>query len=257
MHTKLQLHLERYMYKRGANKGDAPADSAKRGRSHHRVIKNRDGTMTVRFWNTDIITAYPDGKVEFNVGRWGSNPTTLAAMSDSLQWFHPLPISYFSERKYSKAQLVVAVGHAGVRKEYAYYNGMQFDAEGNLLTEVKPFQARRIDRTESKELHDGMKQSGFKAAFKLLHAAAKEEDRQPSGIIHTYTMRSRDIRNILTDADHADAWPEVIARYAFEHVYIYTTRGYETIKLDASKAWGRLMDAAKGDLYETVEVKAE
>jgi hypothetical protein len=45
MYTKLMMHLQRHMYKRGRNKGDAPANKHRRSMTHFRVVKNNDGTI--------------------------------------------------------------------------------------------------------------------------------------------------------------------------------------------------------------------
>ena len=105
MYERLQAHLTKHAYKRGANKGDAPLDSSRRGRSHERVSTRRDH-MAVRFWNTDVIRAYPDGRIVLNCGGWYMSPTTKTCVNDALRWFGGNIAWLYSDRLYGKTQTV-------------------------------------------------------------------------------------------------------------------------------------------------------
>ena len=84
----LSLYHSRHVYKRGAYKGDAPADSTNRGKSHFRVIKPDPAYPTdpykVRFWSTNIIVAYPDGRIKINCNGYDNAPTTRRALNEGL-----------------------------------------------------------------------------------------------------------------------------------------------------------------------------
>jgi len=254
IHTRLQLHLERHMYRRGQYKGQAPADSNARGKNHFRVYKANDGTMRVHFWRTDLITAYPDGRIVLNTDGWHSRPTTVAAMSDALNWFGVGPMAsvrFYRDRKFGISQSVLSVN----REQHRYYDGIEVgikDDKPVILSEIKPFEAKRIDRSESKELHDDMKSSGFKASFKLLHAVAKPEDKEGKGVYGNYSYKSSEMRMLVSDANYAEAWPRLIAQYTFTVQYDYKARAYVQHKHDAKKAWANLMAAMKFDLYQKV-----
>ena len=86
-HTKLTMHLSRHMYKRGAYKGDAPADSSRRSKSHFRVIKGNGGQMIVRMHGADLITAYEDGSIKLDTNNWHTSPTTRKCMNAALRGF--------------------------------------------------------------------------------------------------------------------------------------------------------------------------
>ena len=98
----LKLHLERHIYKRGKHKGDAPMEARQRNKNHYRVI-DRGTHMAVRFHNTDIIKAYPDGRITIDCEGWADRITTKTHLNMSL------PGAYYvaSYKVHSKSQLVV------------------------------------------------------------------------------------------------------------------------------------------------------
>jgi hypothetical protein len=138
-HGKLKLHLERHIYKRGQYKGDAPMEARQRSKNHYRVI-DRGTHMAVRFHNTDIIKAYPDGKITIDCEGWADRITTKTHLNMAL------PGAYYvaSYKVHSHSQLVVRTQTG----RYRYYDGITFDADGTPTTELKPFLARRIDKDQ-------------------------------------------------------------------------------------------------------------
>lgn len=252
VYTSMQLHLARHMYKRGANKGEAPLDGSRRGRNHERVRETAAGNMAVRFHNTDVITVQPDDSFVVSCDGWFRSPTTRICLNDAFRkFFFPIPglhVSVYNGVKFSKSQPIVCVNG----QEYRYYDGITFNAKGELLSTHKPFEAKRIARDETKELHDGLKASGFKDVFKLLHAAATSDD---VGWQNAGGRIAPQLRYILTNSDLSHNWPGIIRRYAFTHGFNWSSRSYEYAKLPANQAWTAIMKAAKEDLYETVIAK--
>jgi len=252
VYTSMQLHLARHMYKRGKHKGTAPLDGSRRSRNHERVRETLDENMAVRFHDTDVVVVRPDDSFVLNCDNWFRAPTTRICMNDAFRkFFFPilgLHVSVYNGVKFSKNQPIVRVNG----KEYRYYDGITFSASGELLSTRKPFEAKRIDRDETKELHDGVRASGFKDVFKLLHAAATSDDEvwHPNGV-----RAARQLRDILTNPDLSHNWPGIIRRYAFTHGFNWSSRSYESTKLPANQAWTAIMKAAKEDLYETVIAK--
>jgi hypothetical protein len=251
VYTAMQLHLARHMYKRGKHKGTAPLDGSRRGRNHERVRETLDENMAVRFHDTDVITVQPDDSFVLNCDNWFRSPTTRICMNDAFRaFFHDagLRVSVYNGSKFSKSQPIVCVNG----KEYRYYDGITFNTKGELLSTHKPFEAKRIDKSETKELHDGIKASGFKDVFKLLHVAASSDDEvwHPNG-----ARAARQLRDILTNPDLSHNWPGIIRRYAFTHGFDWSSRSYEHTKLPANQVWTTIMKAAKEDLYETVIAK--
>jgi len=199
-HTKLKLHLERHMYKHGRNKGDAPADSARRGKSHFRVIKGNGGQMIVRMHNADLVTAYEDGRIVLNTNGWHKSPTTRDCMNKALCFFGMGTLSSVRYRGYSQT---------GIRmngKTYRYYDGMLFSADGTLLTPAKPFPAKITDREQTAEFRADVKESGFADVFPVLYAAAEPTNNHWMGTSP---------EKVMTSDAHANSWPQLIAHIKY------------------------------------------
>jgi hypothetical protein len=195
-HTKLKLHLERHVYKRGRNKGEAPADCGLRGKSHFRVIQGNGGQMIVRFHNADIISAYEDGHIKLDTKGWDSAQTTRGAMGQALRGF--FGTGYLTSTRfggYSQTGVVIN------GKTYRYYDGMEFSAEGVLLTEAKVFTAKRADREETAEFRKDIKNSGFVGVFPILYEAATVP--APSWMTR--------MKDKMSCEYHANEWPDIVA----------------------------------------------
>ena len=256
MYERLQAHLTKHAYKRGANKGDAPLDSARRGRSHERV-STRPDHMAVRFWDTDVIRAYPDGRIVLNSGGWYMSSTTRTCINDALRWFGGNKVWLYSDRLYGKTQMVLKV-IGGNR--YAYYDGIVLGADGAVLSELKPFVGKRIDRTASREFRAEMKECGFKDVFPLLHAVSEHQGRSTAGDDLRETVmlaRNEAIMDYITSEIHANKWPYVVERVSFVDDYDYKTRSWIIRKRDVTAAWDILMEQVKRKLYNTVEIKED
>jgi len=197
-HTKLKLHLERHMYKRGRNTGDAPADSSRRGKTHFRVIQGNGGQMIVRFHGADLLSAYEDGRIVLNTNSWHTSPTTRTAMNHALRNFAG-NYGYISSVRlggYSQTGLCIN------GKTYRYYDGMEFNADGTLLGEAKVFTAKRTDREETAEFRADIKESGFVDMFPVLYAMA---ELPKQSWIHVPTHK------IMTEDHNANLWPDLVS----------------------------------------------
>lgn len=246
-YDKLAAALEKHMYKRGAYQGDAPADPSRRARNHIRLVK-RSGTMTVRKYNTDILTAYPDGSIVINLGGWHDSSTTREAINDALRDYCTIrPLPYVgTQTVFSMSQLCVMVGD----KSYRYYGGITFDADGKLTTEPDRFEALRMDTEASKEFMDEIKASGFKDMFPLLYATATPTTAYDGRRAHT-------LRNCLGNDYHANEWPEIVAvaKYDTRARWNASTGGVNrnaVEKGDAKSCWESIMARAKSDLTRPV-----
>lgn len=195
-HTKLKLHLERHMYKRGRNMGDAPADSSRRSKTHFRIIQGNGGQMIVRFHNADILSAYEDGHIVLNTNGWDSSPTTRSAMNDALCFFGMGGVGSVRLGGYSQT------GIRMISKTYRYYDGMSFAADGTLLSEAKSFTARRTDRDETAEFRADIKESGFVDMFPVLY--------QTAGMPEQHWLATS-AKKIMTNDCHANQWPDLVA----------------------------------------------
>lgn len=241
-YAKLKLHLERHEYKRGQFKGDAPLDAKRRGRSHTRVFDHglRRGVI---MHNTRILTAYEDRFVLDSRG-WHDSPTTRDAMNRAL-CFTPLAGSYLHSRivgGISQTALALRGWNAVL-----YYDGMEFDADGKLTTPLKPFMQRRINREESKEFMQEVKDSRFKAMFPLLYATSPE----PDGTLSTRSNTA--LKEAITRDYMAHTWGDIVQSIKYKREYDYKNgRSIWVPRGDAKYCWSMLMTACKKEMYETV-----
>ena len=235
-YSKLLMHLERHMYKRGANKGDAPADRHNRGKSDFRVVKYAD-RMAVRMYATNLLTAFPDGRVVISTNNYWASSTTRLRLNEAMGF---VGFGRISMRKImGLSQPVFRAGN----NSHRYYDGMEFSEDGKLLSPPQPFEMRRIDKEESKTFMEDIKASGFKDVFPLLYATTTPG-----------TTAVHGMQDMVTDADHAHRWPDIISAYKFESVYNYKAGQREMLeKGDAKSCWNAIMKECKKNMYETLK----
>jgi hypothetical protein len=240
MYTKLSMHLERHMYKRGMYKGDAPADKTRREMSHFRVTKDAEGKMRIRLWNTDIITAHPDGSVLIDTNGYHTHNTTIIRLNDALlAFFDGVRVQIYKQSILSYSQPVLRVNG----KLYSYYDGITLNAQGEILTPLHAFEQKRVDRAETKQLALDLKESGFTDAFKLLYAVSTHEDNDDR--VPMFGVRLPDA---LLDNAQADKWRVIISRNKFERQYAYPQYEYVE-KSDAKACWATIMAQCKKNMY--------
>ena len=246
MYTKLLMHLERHMYKRGMNKGDAPADKTRRDMSHFRVIKDAEGKMRIRMWNTDIITAHPDGSVLIDTRGYHTHNTTIIRLNDALlTFFDGVRVQMCKQSILSYSQPVLNVDG----KRFAYYDGVILNEQGEILTPLQAFEKKRVDKAETKALANDLQESGFTDAFKLLYAMATKEDME----LDSHSLFGVKLPEVFADSGQADKWKIIIARNKFERSYSWSgtgSRGYDYIeRSDAKLCWANLMAECKKNMY--------
>ena len=241
--TKLSMHMNKHVYTKGAHKGDAPLDGSRRGRCTHRVVKQGD-CMAVIMHRTAILRAYEDGSFMLDTAGWHDSPTTKEAVGVALR-FTPLAGHHiYSRRVFGKSQLCITLKDGRVVR---YYDGMKFDADGTLTTPLVTFERYGINKQESKEFADGIKESGFKAMFPLLYATCKAPD---SGITHTHNQYY--LSETFTTAHLAASWPGIIEYYKFEMQYDYKTQTRFCMERgDAKSCWAAIMEVCKRGMYVT------
>ena len=240
MYAKLSMHLARHMYKRGRNKGDAPANSSRRGMDHFRVVKGNDGTMRVRMWSTDILTAHPDGSVLIDTRGYHTHNTTIIRLNEAFGFFEGVSIGMGKRSVLSYSQPVLRVNG----KLYSYYDGMILSEQGEVLTPLRAFEQKRVDKAATKELANDLQESGFTDAFKLLYAVATPDDMEKDN----YGMFGVRLPDALTNNARADQWKMIIARSKFERQYAYPQ--YEYVEKSNAKAcWASIMSACKKNMY--------
>lgn len=203
-YTNLSLHLDRHKYTKGAYKGQAPADTSRRAKTHFRVA-NDVTTRVVRFHSADILTAYQDGTILLHTNGWHDSPTTRKAMRDAI---------YIATGRSAYLYTVTNNGLAQTAIDgYRYYDGMKFDSTMKLLSEPAPSQAYRVDPELSKE---------FRAAAAPLRAmlpvliAAESTTRTPGRTQLWYSMPGyfpRTADRMRFAFENPEYWPTLVAFY--------------------------------------------
>lgn len=197
-YTKLQMHLERYQYKRGANKGHAPADSSRRGKNHFLVLRQGDN-MCVRMYQTNLIEVTPDNTVRISMGGWWTSTTKQninEAMYSFLGWGGIQSRKVFNYNQ----TCIIARG-----KTYKFYDGMRFDADGTLLSPPSFFERKRADRDATAEFRQAIKDSGFEAVWPVLFSSA-----EPA---RHWDLNDSNIQRIVTKEERASDWPRVAQHF--------------------------------------------
>jgi hypothetical protein len=126
-----------------------------------------------------------------------------------------------------------------------YYDGMELDEMGRVLSPLKPFQRKRVNRTETAEFHADITESGFKDMFKVLHATCAEEERhEPLGV---------EAHKAVRYAHHANVWKALVARTAWVYgSYNWSTKRSTYVKRTAKETWDVIMHNCKSGMYEIV-----
>ena len=240
MYSKLSMHLSRHMYKRGKNKGDAPANAHRRAMDHYRVVKGNDDTFRIRMHSTDIITAYPNGDVKIDTNGWYTHNTTIIRLNESFGFFEGVGVGMSKRSILSYSQPVLRVG----TKLYYYYDGITLNAQGEVITPLQAFEQKRVDRAATKELANELQESGFTDAFKLLYAVSTPDDMEKDN----YGMFGVRLPDALSDTNRADTWKMIIARSKFVRQYAYPQYKYIE-KSNAKACWATIMAQCKKNMY--------
>ena len=241
-YSKFNAALLTNAYKRGAYKGDAPADSSRRTRNHVRIVKGHD-CIYLRMYSTNIITAYPDGRIYLDLRGYCTSITTRQNLNDAFATYVPFRPYIHCRSVFSLSQECLTVGN----QTYKYYNGMEFNAFGDLLTAPARFEAVRIDKAASTEFQRELKESGFKDMFPVLYATATDKTAV------TAWVGSR-LRDRLTLTVYANDWATIVADYKYINAnWRHGRLGHEERDGGAKACWSGLMATCKTDMYETVK----
>jgi len=234
-YTKLKFHHERHAYKRGQYKGDAPAGA--RWRNHVRIIKG-NSTMRVRMYGTDLLIAHENGNVEINTGGWYDRPTTRLRLNEVFG-FLPFRVAIYSHKTFGMSQPILSVNG----KRVLYYDGITVDNAGEILTPLRHFERRRVDRNETKQLREDMAECGFKDVFNVLWSTCTAED----GSYLTNLLRT-----VVTNEYHSNQWTNVVSHYTWHRRYDYRQSKYISYRVEPKEAWNSLMNTLRKDCYEVV-----
>jgi hypothetical protein len=229
-YLKLKLHLDRHKYKRGAFTGAAPADPSRRSRNHVRVIQARDGTMIVRMFSTDILRVTEGNTIRISTGGWFTS-TTKQNLNDAL--------GRFVGWGRVGTQRIFGYNHDVIRvigKTYRFYDGMEFNMDGDLLSPATTFSRKQVDRAETQEFRDEVEASGFKAVWPIVFANVEPGFKKGAGLVYT----DGGILKVITDADCADQWPTIAALYKSNHDDHKSA--YQALMRDCTKNMTEIVD---------------
>ena len=236
-------HVNKHQYKRGTYLGSAPLDPHRRYNTNKRVAllpplhmrqyaTDVPPTAVVICRATNVLTAHPDGTVALSSGTWRTN-LTRDTLNEALARAR-IPAYVHSRRLFGLSQWCVTTRSSPTRPTpttYAFYDGMRLSPDGTPL-ELRPFNARRIDTTQSRPFATGSRE--FFQALPLLYAASNASAQA------YYTHRLYDpatLRRALTS--QPELWPAVA-----------TWLAHETLTLPEAKL--KLAAMVRADLYHTV-----
>jgi hypothetical protein len=241
----LKAHVAKHKYTRGKNKGDAPLDPKRRRRDHERV-SNRGDCMVVHMYYTDVLTAYPDGRVVVNCSGWGTSPTTRIAVTQGLHLMG-IRASMGSVRYRNLSQAVIHLPVGSFR----YYDGMMLvqDAGKWVVQDLKPFRAKVRDTERVGAWDEAVKASGFKNLFPILHMNA-EREHMPTGYWDGQRMMG-----ILSSAEQSEHWLAVVAAFKWDYKYTYAPGGAtkEWFALTRRETWTKLRSTLTKGMYKTID----
>jgi hypothetical protein len=252
---KLTDHVARYKYTKGQHKGAAPLDPTRRWKGHVRVLRTSEGNMIVRMYYTDIITVTPDNRITLNTDHWSASPTTresvyygLVAAGITGTWMR-------SRRKLGASHTTLRTPYG----EYLFYNGMEIDAQGKLVSEPRPFSQTRTDKQATALLKQELIDSGFTGMFAVLYGTAPEPENNYSLDPMIYQHRAntghpiaRDMRTAITLPEYAHLWADIVQYHKYERDYDYHVGNHTWQARPRHLVWQRIMSIAKRDLKETV-----
>lgn len=245
--TEMKLHLSRHMYKRGAYKGDAPLE--KRYKSHLRVV-DRGSFMAVRMHGTDILRAWDSGVFQIDCGGWIDSPTTRVALHTAINKFAKVRMYVGSRKAMGMSHMCVSTGFGTFR----YYDRMQFDAEGRMLTDPIEFERRRVDRAETAELIQDLTESGFLDMYPILYATCTPASGRLAAHPKAFCRALSNSDRALSNSDRASMWPDVIESFKFGTRYNYGGHTYEKFEISDSKdCLSRIKAFLKRDMFEVVK----
>ena len=206
-YTKLSMHLTRHLYKRGRFAGGAPADKDRRGKSHFRVVK-RGEDMGVILHNTQIITAYPDGRVRLNADCFENYPTTRKA-------YDTMGFSFYTQSNNGYKNTMVRMWNTPhtMGEAYVYYSGMVFDEMGVLVGEPAIEHKYVADKAERKEFKATAK--GFLEMLPILLATSEQRREATWAKMGYYEGKAhyRYVRNTTSrtlELEHVESYPELV-----------------------------------------------
>ena len=242
-YEKLKAYHAANVYKRGCYVGDSPCGD--RRKAYFRILPPENGQISIRMHRTNIITITEAGGITLRSDGWHNAPTTRGAFYDGLRRAGVYGYLTTTSKHGVKRTLLVVNGCSHI-----FYDSMEVDAEGKLLSPPEPVKAKRINKERAKAFMDAVKASGFKAMFPVLYAASTGAEQLPTIPRLPYGM---DAKNIITSAELAEHWPTVIRMFAYSNHH-YGASGWGHYLKGNKDCWAALMADCKRDMHEVVNL---
>jgi len=240
-------HFNKHQYKRGALLGSAPLDPSRRSNTRKRVLAPNAtlNCIQVVCHHTSVLTAYPDGTIALNTNGWHTN-ITRDTLNEALYLLRLPSTPYVhSRRLFGLSQWCITTRthtynplEPYTRTTYAFYDNMRLSPDTYHPADPRPFNARRIDTTQSRPLTRNLRE--FFRVLPLLHSAIPPGLRYAEGSQDYYTHKLHkpaNLREALTS--RPELWPAVVSHYTFGGHSLPTVRA-------------RILADAKRDLYNII-----
>ena len=227
--ARIAAHHAEHMYRRGKFKGDAPV--AQRGKSSFRVRKLADGRYAVHFHKTDIMAVNLDDTLTLNCNGYVVHQTTAACLNEALEKFTLARIHVRGRHSVmGYSQPIVHMNGA----RYRYYDGMRLAVDPvthkvTITSPLQPLKRKRINAEKVAAFERGMEESGFKDAFKVLHAVS-----EPMHLKGYPDHATPMIHRGLVDNRHAEFWPMFVATHTHNREWDWQKSQYVQTKRTAS-----------------------
>lgn len=213
-HALMLRHLERHQYKKGTYEGAAPADKARRGKTHYRIERRNNGDMAVVFHYTDIIRALPDGTLILRTNGYSQNPTTRAAFSRAVLSFTPwrMQLTTITLNGYTN----ICLSGSCLDKPVAFEEGMIIRPDGTIDNFGAKLYRYEADRAARKAWRNDPQHKAFRELLPILFEGAKASATQETwrrvarcnfGSIHCRLEALQDSEN----------WPDLIQWLAHQY----------------------------------------
>jgi hypothetical protein len=131
------------------------------------------------------------------MGGWWTN-TTKQNLNEALSTFIGWG-GVGSRRLFNYSQMCIRAKG----KDYKYYDGMEFDAEGNVLSELQCFERKCTDKDETAEFRADIEASGFKEVWPVLFGTA-----EPRRVWLTVSLKKA-----VTEEHHAYMWADIASHF--------------------------------------------
>ena len=244
MYSKLSTHLERHQYKRGQYKGDAPADKARRSKNHFRVTREA-GTMGVMFHQTQIITAYLDGRVRLTAEGYEDHMTTREALRE--MGF----VMYTKNNNGYKNTMVRMCAQPIWGPLYVYYSGMVFNEVGVLVGEPVVERKYVADRDARKEFKASAKD--FLEMLPILLATSAQRSADAAASTSDYESRrgyryARANTHMTLSTRDVEKYPELVDAWRAALIL------YEAPTITPARVWSAIYRECTRRMQDEVNI---